>query len=238
MRRGGGGPRRGRTAVRGSRQTRQNRKSPVTQYFQLHPSSPPRRLISQSVAILRSGGLIVYPTDSCYAFGCCIGNREAMDQIRRVRQVGPAHHFTLACRDLSELASYARVHNSAFRLLKALTPGPYTFILKATREVPRRLQHPRRKTIGLRVPDNRIVKSLLDDLGEPLMSSTMLLPGDRVPISDPFEIRERLEGEIALLIDGGNCGIEPTTVLDLTDEAPIVVRVGLGSLAGMGLVDA
>ena len=161
-----------------------------------------------------------------------------MDQIRRVRQVGPAHHFTLACRDLSELASYARVDNSAFRLLKALTPGPYTFILKATREVPRRLQHPRRKTIGLRVPDNRIVKSLLDDLGEPLMSSTMLLPGDRVPISDPIEIRERLEGEIALLIDGGNCGIEPTTVLDLTDEAPIVVRVGLGSLAGMGLVDA
>lgn len=178
--------------------------------------------------MLRTGGLIVYPTDSCYALGCCLGNKLAMDRIRRIRQLGADHNFTLVCRDLSELSMYARVDNVAYRLIRSLTPGPYTFILKATREVPRRLQNPRRKTIGLRVPDNPIASSLLGGLGEPLMSSTLIMPGDDMPLTDPLDMQNRLSREVDLLIDGGSCGVEPTTVVDMTAEVPRVLRVGLG----------
>ena len=206
----------------------------MTQHFVVHPSNPQRRLLAQAVAILRSGGLIVYPTDSCYAFGCCIGNKEAMERIRRIRRLGGGHNFTLVCGDLSELATYAKVDNSAFRLIKSLTPGPYTFILLATREVPRRLQHPRRRTIGLRMPDHRIASRLLEGLGEPLMSSTLILPGDELPSSEPEAMRDRLEHEIDLVIDGGLCGHRPTTVIDLTGGSPVVRRKGLGAFEGVG----
>lgn len=182
----------------------------------------------QAVRILDAGGLIVYPTDSCYAFGCDFGNREAAERIRRLRQTGKDHNFTLVCRDLSEIATYARVENWAYRLLKARTPGPYTFILKATREVPRRLQNPRRQTIGIRVPDHPVPLALLAEMHGPLMSSTLLLPGHAAPLSDPDEIYGMLAGSIDLMIDSGGCGIEPTTVLDLTGEFPVVLRQGRG----------
>ena len=190
----------------------------MTQYFAVHPDSPQRRLITHAVDIVRDGGVIVYPTDSCYAFGCHIGNKTALERIRQLRDVDESHNFTLVCRDLSELAVYARVENQVFRLLKAHTPGPYTFILKASREVPRRLQNPRRKTIGLRVPGNRIAHALLETLAEPLMSSTLILPGDNMPLSEPQDMLERLQGQVDLVIDGGNCGLEPTTVVDLTED--------------------
>ena len=205
----------------------------MSQFFQIHTGNPQPRLISQAVAIVRSGGLIIYPTDSCYALGCHIGDKSAMERIRRVRDVDERHNFTLVCRDLSEIANYARVDNSAYRLLKSLTPGPYTFILKATREVPRRLQNPRRKTIGLRVPDNSIARALLESLGEPLISSTLILPGDDIPMTDPDEIRDQLGSHVELVIDGGNCGLEPTTVLDLTEETPRVMRQGRGEVRGI-----
>ena len=200
----------------------------MAQYFTVHETHPQRRLISQAVAIVRSGGLIAYPTDSCYALGCAIGNKPAIDRITHIRKLDERHNFTLVCRDLSELATYARVDNTAYRLLKSFTPGPYTFILKATREVPRRVQNPRRRTIGIRVPDNVVANMLLDSLGEPLMSSTLLLPGAELALTDPQEILARLEDQLDLIIDGGSCGIEPTTVVDLTEEPPRVLRKGLG----------
>lgn len=198
------------------------------QYFKLHPENPQPRLVTQAAAIVRNGGVIVYPTDSCYALGCQIGNKAAMERIRHIRRLDDQHNFTLVCRDLSEIATYANVDNTAFRLIKALTPGPYTFILLATRDVPRRLQHPKRKTIGLRVPDNVVAQALLEALGEPLMSITLIMPGDDIPLTDPAEIKSLLEGNVDLVIDGGNCGHDPTTVLDLVDSVPVVKRQGKG----------
>ena len=184
---------------------------------------------------MRGGGVIVYPTDSCYALGCHLGDKAAVERIRAIRQVDERHHFALVCRDLAELAVYARVDNRQFRLLKAATPGSYTFILKATRVVPKRLQHPSRKTIGLRVPDHKVVRALLAELGEPLLSSTLLLSGDDMPLNDAHEIRDRLEHHVDLILDGGSCGIEPTTVVTLTGDAPVITRVGKGSIAPFGL---
>jgi len=200
----------------------------MAQYFQIHPTHPQARLIKRAVEIVRQGGVIAYPTDSSYALGCHIGDKEAMERMRRIRRVDERHNFTLMCRDLSEVSQYARVGNADYRFLKAHTPGPYTFILPATREVPRRLQHPKRKTIGLRVPENAITLALLAELNEPLMSSTLILPGEDLPLSDPEEIRERLEHEVELVVDGGFCGLEPTTVLELEDGQVTVVRVGKG----------
>jgi tRNA threonylcarbamoyl adenosine modification protein (Sua5/YciO/YrdC/YwlC family) len=207
----------------------------MAQFFSIHPEDPQPRLIRQAAEIVRAGGVIVYPTDSCYALGCHIGDKEAERRIREIRRVGSDHHFTLVCRDLSEISHYARVDNQQFRVLKAATPGSYTFILEATREVPRRLQHPKRATIGLRVPDHPVALALLDELGEPLLSSTLILPEDEMPLNDPEEIRERLEKQVALVMDAGPCGVEPTTVIDLTQEAPSVVRKGKGDLAAFGL---
>ncbi len=203
----------------------------MSQFFQIHPDNPQVRLIDKAVDIIRQGGVIVYPTDSGYALGCHLGDKAAQERIRRIRQVDDKHNFTLVCRDLSELATYAKVSNTAYRLIKSLTPGAYTFILAATREVPRRLQNPKRKTIGLRVPDNRIAQALLDALGEPLMSSTLILPGEEMPLTDPYDIRDTLEHSLDLIIDGGYCGFEPTTVVDLTDDAPVVLREGLGDVS-------
>ena len=201
----------------------------MTQRFQVHPQNPQVRLIRQAVKIVTEGGLLVYPTDSCYAFGCHIGDREAAGRIQRIRQTGKDHNFTLVCRDLSEIATYARVDNWAYRLLKAHTPGPYTFILQATREVPRRLQNPRRQTIGIRVPAHPVPQALLAELGEPIMSST-LLPDMDLPLSDPDEIFTALSGRVDLFLDSGNCGVEPSTVVDLTGGFPVVVRTGKGDV--------
>ena len=198
------------------------------QFFTIHPQNPQPRLISQVVTIVRHGGVIVYPTDSSYALGCLIGNKAAMGRIRRIRDLDEFHNFTLMCRDLAEIASYARLDNRAFRLMKSLTPGPYTFILNATREVPRRLQNPKRKTIGLRVPDHPIALALLETLGEPLMSVTMIMPNDELPLTDPEDMQNRLESQVDVIIDGGYCGFEPTTILDLVGEVPVVVRQGKG----------
>lgn len=206
----------------------------MSQLFAIHPVNPQFRLVRRAVEILRAGGVVVYPTDSCYALGCRLGDKEAIERIRRIRQAGKDHNFTLVCRDLSEIATYARVDNPTFRLLKAYTPGPYTFILTATREVPRRLQHPKRKTIGIRVPDHPVPLALLQELGEPIMSSTLMLPGDELPLTDPDEMRARLERQVDLVIDGGPCGLEPTTMVDLTGEVPAVVRVGRGDPAPFG----
>ncbi len=206
------------------------RERAVSQFFEIHPQNPQKRLIHQAVEIVNQGGLIVYPTDSCYALGCHIGDKAAMERIRRIRQVGDKHQFTLVCRDLSDIATYAKVDNSAYRLIKMLTPGPYTFLLKATNEVPRRLQSPKRKTIGIRVPDNAIAEAVLHELGQPLMSSTLLLPGENLPLTEPYDMRERLEHEIDLVIDGGYCGIEPTTVVDLVTGEPQIVRHGKGKI--------
>lgn len=203
----------------------------MSQFFQIHPDNPQARLIRQAVDIIRNGGVIVYPTDSAYALGCHIGDKAALDRIRRIRKLDDKHNFTLVCRDLSEIATYAKVNNAVYRLLRQTTPGPYTFILPATSEVPRRLLHPKRKTVGLRVPDNAIASALLADLGEPLMSVTLILPGDELPLIDPYDIRETLEHDVDLVIDGGYCGMEPTTVIDLADETPVVVREGKGDVA-------
>lgn len=200
----------------------------MAQHFEIDPAHPSRRLVVGAADIVRAGGVIAYPTDSCYALGCQIGNKDAMVAIRRIRGVDERHHFTLMCRDLSELGSYARVDNRQYRLLKALTPGSYTFILEGTKELPRRLLHPRRKTIGLRVPDHPVALALLAELREPLLSSTLILPGDDTPLEDAREIRRRLEHSVALVLDGGPCGTEPTTVIDLTGEVPKVVRAGKG----------
>lgn len=206
----------------------------MSQYFTLHPINPQLRLIHRTVEILRAGGVVVYPTDSCYALGCLVGDKDAMERIRRIRDAGKDHNFTLVCRDLSEIATYARVDNPTFRLLKACTPGPYTFILPATREVPRRLQHPKRKTIGIRVPDHAVPHALLTELGEPLMSSTLILPGGDAPLTDPVEMRTRLEHQVELVMDGGPCGLEPTTVVDLSGEIPKVLRAGRGDVTPFG----
>ncbi|MGB5102400.1 MAG: L-threonylcarbamoyladenylate synthase [Steroidobacteraceae bacterium] len=197
----------------------------------IHPVNPQPRLARQAIAALRDGSVVVYPTDSSYALGCLIGDKAAMERIERIRQTDRNHNFTLVCRDLSEIATYARVDNSQYRTLKAFTPGPYTFILEATREVPKRLQNPKRRTIGIRVPDNAIVRLLLAELGEPLMSSTLLLPGDAAPLTDPHEIKERLEHVVDLVIDGGPGGVEPSSVVDLSGPAPVVVRRGRGDVA-------
>lgn len=202
----------------------------MSQFFEVHTHNPQPRLIRQAVQIINDGGLIVYPTDSCYALGCHIGDKFAMERIRRLRQVNAKHNFTLVCRDLSQIAMYARVDNAVYRMLKACTPGPYTFILCATHEVPRRLQQPKRKTIGLRIPDNTIVQALLTELDQPLMSSTLLMPGEEHPLTDPHAMRERLERQVDLVIDGGYCGIQPTTVIDLVGESPEVMRVGKGDI--------
>jgi tRNA threonylcarbamoyl adenosine modification protein (Sua5/YciO/YrdC/YwlC family) len=202
----------------------------MSQFFQIHPDNPQKRLITQSVDIVKKGGVIAYPTDSAYALGCHIGDKAALETIRRIRRLDDKHNFTLVCRDLSELATYARVDNSVYRILKTLTPGAYTFILEATSEVPRRLLHPKRRTIGIRVPDNQIALALLEELGEPLMSVTLQLPGEELPLTDPYEIRERLEHELDLIIDGGFCGFEPTSVVDLSGEAAQILRRGKGDL--------
>jgi tRNA threonylcarbamoyl adenosine modification protein (Sua5/YciO/YrdC/YwlC family) len=207
----------------------------MAQYFEIHPSHPQPRLIRRAVDIVRAGGVIVYPTDSSYALGCHIGDKEAMERIRRIRRVDDRHNFTLVCRDLSEVAQYARVSNANYRLLKAHTPGAYTFILTATREVPRRLQHPKRKTIGLRVPDHVIAQALLTELNAPLMSSTLILPGEQVPMSDPAEIRQQLEHVVDLVLDGGFCGLEPTTVVELESGRPVLARLGKGDNASFGV---
>lgn len=206
----------------------------MSQYFVIHSTHPDRRLIARAADIVRAGGVIAYPTDSCYALGCRLGDKDAMVKLRRIRRVDERHHFTLMCRDLSAIAAYARVDNVRYRLLKALTPGSYTFILEATRELPRRILHPRRKTIGLRVPDHAVAHALLEELREPLLSTTLLLPGEALPLNDGVEIRERLEHEVDLVLDGGSCGTEPTTVIDLTGATPQVVRAGRGSLAPFG----
>ncbi len=206
----------------------------MSQYFELHPVNPQLRLIRRAAEIVRAGGLIAYPTDSCYALGCPIGDLDALERLRRVRGADRNHHFTLVCRDLSEIGRYARIDTWQFRLLKAATPGPFTFLLPATRETPRRLQHPKRRTIGIRIPDHIVPQLLLAELGEPLMSSTLLLPGDELPLTDGAQIRARLEGVLDLILDGGHCGIEPTTVVDLAVAPPVIVRMGKGRLPGAG----
>lgn len=207
----------------------------MAQFFSVHPENPQPRLIRETVRILRAGGIMAYPTDSCYALGCMIGNKAGMERIRAIRGVDDKHHFTLVCRDLSEIAHYARVDNRQYRLLKAATPGGYTFILEATREVPRRLLHPKRNTIGLRVPDHPVVSALLAELGEPILSMTLSLPDEDRPLNDPWEIRERLEKQVDVILDAGACSLEPTTVIDLTGETPEVIRRGRGDLRPLGL---
>ncbi len=186
--------------------------------------------------MLRGGKVAAYPTDSSYALGCHIGDKAAMDTIRRLRGLEDQHNFTLLCRDLSEIATYARVSNTAYRIIKSLTPGPFTFILRATREVPRRLQHPRRRTIGIRVPDNQICNALIDTMGEPLMSVTMMLPDEEYPMADAEEVRDKVGNRIDLIVDGGTCGIEPTTVIEWLDEEPVLVRQGKGDVSGLNLI--
>lgn len=203
----------------------------MSQFFQIHPDNPQARLVREAADIIRAGGVVVYPTDSAYALGCHIGDKNALDRIRRIRKLDARHNFTLVCRDLSEIASYAKVDNTAYRLLKHSTPGPYTFILRATSEVPKRLMHPKRKTVGLRVPDNNIAMALLADLGEPLMSVTLIMPGEEYPLIDPYDIRQVLEHHVDLVIDGGFCGMEATTVVDLADGVPMVLRAGKGDTA-------
>ena len=207
----------------------------MTQFFSIHPTDPQPRLIRQAAEMVRDGKVIVYPTDSCYALGCRLDDREAVDRIRAIRALDAKHHLTLVCRDLSEVARYARVDNRQFRLLKSATPGSYTFILEATREVPRRLQHPKRNTIGLRVPDHPVAQALLDELNEAMLSTSLMLPGEELPLNDAEDIRERLEGQVELIIDSGACGFEMTTVIDLTGAGPQVLREGKGGLAVFGL---
>lgn len=199
--------------------------------IEVHPTDPQPRLIAEAVRIIRDGGLIAYPTDSSYALGCHIGDKRAMDRIHRIRRTDKNHNFTLVCSDLSEIALYARVDNWAYRLLKALTPGPYTFILMATREVPKRLQNPKRRTIGLRVPDHPVVKAMLLQLGEPIMSSTLTLPGHDVPLTEAFEVQERIGHEIEAILDCGPTGIEPSSVLDLSGGSVEIRRVGKGDVS-------
>lgn len=206
----------------------------MSQFFRIHPDNPQPRLIHQSVEILRKGGVIAYPTDSAYALGCHIGDKKAIERIRRIRRLESDHHFALVCKDLSDLGIYAKVDNTAYRLLKTATPGPYTFILPATREVPRRLVDTKRKSIGLRVPDNEICRALLAELGEPIMSTTLILPGDEYPLTDPLEIRDLVQHQVDLVIDGGYGSLETTTVVSFEEGVPEVVREGMGDLSLFG----
>ena len=200
----------------------------MAELLELHPRNPQQRYVGMAVDALRAHGVIVYPTDSCYALGCVMGAKDAMERIQRIRQTDKHHFFTLVCRDLSEIARFARVNNQQYRTLKAFTPGPYTFVLQATREVPRRLMNEKRRTVGIRVPYHPVVQMLLDALEEPLMSTTLLLPGDDLPMTDAGEIHERIGHAVDVILDGGNCGLEPTTVIDLSGDAPAVLRVGKG----------
>ena len=200
----------------------------MTQYFQIHPDNPQPRLIRQAAEIIDGGGIVALPTDSSYALVCRLDDKDAVDRLRRIRGVDEKHHLTLLCRDLSEIANYARVDNKQYRLLKAATPGPFTFILEATREVPRRLSHPSRKTIGLRVPENAIAQSLLEQLSQALIGTTLIPADSDAPLNDPDEIRDNLQRQVELVIDGGSCSLEPTTVVDLTGDSPVVLRRGRG----------
>ena len=200
----------------------------MSQLFQIHPDNPQKRLIQQAVEIIRKGGLVIYPTDCAYAIGCHLGDKTAVDRIKRIRQLDDKHNFTLVCRDLSELGTYAKVNNQQYRILKNHTPGAYTFILRATSEVPRRLLHPKRKTIGLRIPDSNIALDLMAELAEPIMSTSLILPGDTEPLTDPYEIRDILQHQVDLVIDGGYCGMEATTVINLVEDVPEIIRVGAG----------
>ena len=202
----------------------------MAQFFSIHPIDPQPRLITRAAEIVRDGGVIAYPTDSCYALGCRIGDKDAMVRMRRIRGMDEERHLTLMCRDLTQIGAYANVDNARFRLLKKLTPGSYTFILPASREVPRRLLHPRRRTIGVRVPDHPVAQALLAELGEPLLSATLVLPGDEHPLNDGEEIRSRLERQIEAVLDSGACGIEPSTVVDMTGPVPEIVRIGKGAV--------
>ena len=203
----------------------------MSQFFQVHPDNPQARLIRQAAEIVRDSGVVIYPTDSSYAIGCQIGDKAAMDRIRQIRRLNDDHNFTLIGRSLSELSAYTKLDNQAHRLIKNLTPGPYTFILKATKQVPKRLMHAKRKTIGVRIPDNRVAMALLDELNEPLLSSTLILPGDDMPMMDPYEMNQILGHGVDLILDGGYCGFEPTSVIDLHDETPKVRRVGKGDVS-------
>ncbi len=207
----------------------------MTQFFQLHPDNPQQRLIHQAVQIIHGGGIVAIPTDSCYALVCHLDDKSAVERLRRIRGVDDKHHLTLLCRDLSEIALYAKVDNRQYRLLKAATPGPYTLILESTKELPRRLSHPSRKTIGLRVPENAITRALLEELGQPLLATTLILPGDDGPLTDAEDIRERLEKQIELVIDGGACSLVPTTVIDMTGAQPVLLREGRGAPALFGI---
>lgn len=209
----------------------------MSQFFTIYPNNINMRLINQAAAIVRDGGIIVYPTDSCYALGCHLDDKSAVERIRKIRGLDEQHHLTLMCRDLSEIATYARVNNTQFRLLKANTPGSYTFILEATREVPKRLQHPKRSTIGIRVPDHPVALALLDALGEPMSSSTLLLPDQEWPINDAELIREQLEKQVDAVIDGGGAGTDFTTVIDLTSDVPVLLRRGKGDIAPFGIAE-
>ena len=207
--------------------------SEVAEYLEVHPKNPQARLLRRAVDIVKQGGVIAYPTDSCYALGCHVGDKDALERIRRIRDADKNHHFTLVCRDLAQIAHYARVETWQFRMLKSHTPGPFTFLLEATKETPRRLQHPKRRTIGIRVPDHPVPQLLLAELGEPLMSSTLLLPGESLPLTDGAAIREALEHNLDAIIDGGHCGIEPTTVVDLAVSPPVILRQGKGQIASV-----
>ena len=207
----------------------------MSQFFQIHPENPQQRLAKRAAEMIRDGAVVVYPTDSAYALGCHLGDRKALDRIMALRAVDKHHNFTLMCRDLSELGTYAKVDNSMFRLLKANTPGAYTFVLPGTGEVPKRLLHEKRKSIGLRIPDNAIALAILEELGEPLLTSTLILAGETEPLNDPYDIRDRLEHQVDLIIDGGYCGLQPTTVVDLRDGVPVVLREGAGSVEALGL---
>ncbi len=200
----------------------------MSQYFDVHPQTPQPRLMTQAAEIIRKGGVVVYPTDSTYALGCGMGEKAAIDRIRQIRQLADDHNFTLMCRDLSDIGTYAKVENSAYRLLKAFTPGPYTFVLRATSEVPRRLQHPKRKTIGIRVPDHAIARALAEYVGEPIMTTSLLLPGQSDPFPEAPEIAQAIGKQVDLIIDGGPCELEPSTVVDLHDGVPKVLRRGVG----------
>jgi len=203
----------------------------MSQFFQIHPENPQHRLVRQAVDILDQGGVIAYPTDSAYALGCRLGNKAGADRIRQIRRLTDKHNFTLVCRDLSDIATYAKLDNWQYRLIKTHTPGAYTFILSATSEVPRRLMHAKRRQIGIRIPDNRIALALLEELAEPLMSTTLILPGEDMPMTDPYEIRSLLEHSLDLVIDGGFCGFEATSVVDMSAEPPQVLREGCGDVS-------
>jgi tRNA threonylcarbamoyl adenosine modification protein (Sua5/YciO/YrdC/YwlC family) len=207
----------------------------VTQYLNIHPEDPQQRLVEQAARLLREGAIAAIPTDACYVLACHIGDKNALDRLRTLKGIDDRHHLTLMCRDLSEIAQYARVDNSQYRLLKSATPGAYTFILEGSKELPRRVMHPKRKTIGLRIPGHKVLQSLLVALGEPLLTTTLQLLGEELPLSEAWEIQAQLEDQIELVIDAGGCGVEPTTVVDLTDTAPVLIREGCGALSPLGL---